>query len=83
MAAFAAQPSQEHPHQHGRVEPIRLGPKADRGWAIIGALEVQRDGEIILKRTNIGVRGRCWCYRIDRLPGGGNITAHRVTGLMP
>jgi hypothetical protein len=24
MAAFAAQPSQEHPHQHGCVEPIRL-----------------------------------------------------------
>jgi hypothetical protein len=26
VAGFAAQPSQEHPHQHGGVEPIRLGP---------------------------------------------------------
>jgi hypothetical protein len=26
MATFAAQPSQEHPHQHSGVEPIRLGP---------------------------------------------------------
>ena len=26
MAPFAAQPSQEHPHQHGSIEPIGLGP---------------------------------------------------------
>ena len=26
MAAFTAQPSQEHAHQHGGVEPICLGP---------------------------------------------------------
>ena len=26
IAPFAAQPSQEHPHQHGSIEPIGLGP---------------------------------------------------------
>jgi hypothetical protein len=36
MATFATQPSQEHPHQHGGVEPIRLGPLVLFSWASSG-----------------------------------------------